>query len=105
MRILGGAGWTREDAQQFLFSDTKRTVEGMRAVGKYRDVEYDKQHGPDAHALAEAGYIHRGLTPDDILITMGGGDAGGHSCFIPSWSRGRGSIMQHKPIGVCIDCA
>jgi hypothetical protein len=45
-----------------------------------------------------------GLTPDDILITMGGGDAGGHSCFIPSWSRGRGSIMQHKPIGVCIDC-
>ena len=76
----------------------------MTRVGKYRDVEYDKQHGADAHPLAEAGYVHRGLTPDDILITMGGGDAGGHSCFIPSWSRGRGSIMQHKPIGVCIDC-
>ena len=42
--------------------------------------------------------MHRGLTPDDILITMGGGDAGGHSCFIPSWSRGRGSIMQHAAI-------
>ena len=60
-----------------------------------------RQMGP----LVEAGHVHRGLTPDDILITMGGGDAGGHSCFIPSWSRGRGSIMQHKPIGVCIDCA
>ena len=105
MRILGDAGWTRQDAQQFLFSHAKRTAEGMQTVGKYRDVAYDKQHGPDAHALVEAGYIHRGLTPDDILITMGGGDAGGHSCFIPSWSRGRGSIMQHKPIGVCIDCA
>jgi len=35
---------------------------------------------------------------------MGGGDAGGHSSFIPSWSRGRASLMQSKPIGVCIDC-
>jgi hypothetical protein len=76
----------------------------MTRVGKYRAVEYDRQHGAEAHPLVEAGQLHRGLTPDDILITMGGGDAGGHSCFIPSWSRGRGSIMQHKPIGVCIDC-
>lgn len=105
MRIVGGAGWSRQDAQRFLFAAAKRPVEGMRAVGKFRDVEYARQHGPGAHAMVEAGYIHRGLTPDDILITMGGGDAGGHSCFIPSWSRGRGSIMQHKPIGVCIDCA
>jgi hypothetical protein len=76
----------------------------MKSVGKYRDSEYDRQHGEKSHPLTEPGYVHRGLTPDDILITMGGGDAGGHSCFLPSWSRGRGSIMQHKPIGVCIDC-
>jgi hypothetical protein len=104
MRIVADAGWTRKDAQDLLFLQAKRTVAEMTRVGKYRDVEYDKQHGADAHPLAQAGYLHRGLTPDDILITMGGGDAGGHSCFIPSWSRGRGSIMQHKPIGVCIDC-
>ena len=48
--------------------------------------------------------MHRGLSPDDILVVMGGGDAGGHSSFIPSWSRQRGSLMQSKPIGVCIDC-
>jgi hypothetical protein len=48
--------------------------------------------------------MHRGLGPDDILITVGGGDAGGHSAFIPSWSRSRASMMQSKPIGVCIDC-
>jgi len=104
MHIIAGAGWTRQNAQDFLFAHARRSVEEMTRVGKYRDVEYDKQHGPDSHPLAEAGHVHRGLTPDDILITMGGGDAGGHSCFIPSWSRGRGSIMQHKPIGVCIDC-
>jgi hypothetical protein len=104
MRIVADAGWTRADAQRFLFTQAKRSVDGMKSVGKYRDGEYDHQHGAGAHALVEAGQLHRGMAPDDILITMGGGDAGGHSCFIPSWSRGRGSIMQHKPIGVCIDC-
>jgi hypothetical protein len=98
MRILGDAGWSRHRSQEFLFSQAKRSVEGMNGVGKYREREYDTQHGAAAHALAERGFMHRGLSPDDVLITMGGGDAGGHSCFIPSWSRGRGSIMQHAPI-------
>ena len=104
MRIVAGAGWSREEAQAFLFANAKRPVEGMKSVGKYRDREYAKQHEAGAHPLVEAGFMHRGLSPDDILITMGGGDAGGHSCFIPSWSRSRSSLMQHKPIGVCIDC-
>jgi len=98
MHIIAGAGWTREQAQDFLFSHARRSVEGMKEVGKYREREYDRQHGEGAHALAEKGFIHRGLNPQDILVTMGGGDAGGHSCFIPSWSRGRGSIMQHAAI-------
>jgi hypothetical protein len=100
MQIVAGAGWDRARAQAFLFTQAKRSVEGMQGVGKYRESEYAAQHRPEAHRLVETGYIHRGLAPDDILITMGGGDAGGHSCFIPSWSRGRGSIMQHKPINV-----
>src|SRR5690242_17529793 len=98
MRIVAAAGWTREDAQEFLFAHARRPVEGMKGVGKHRDREYDTQHGDGAHALAEPDFLHRGLAPGDILITMGGGDAGGHSCFIPSWSRGRGSIMQHAEV-------
>jgi hypothetical protein len=98
MHIVAAAGWTREDAQKFLFARAKRPVEGMKGVGKFRGREYDAQHGDGAHDLAEPGFIHRGLRPDDILIAMGGGDAGGHSCFIPSWSRGRSSIMQHSAI-------
>jgi hypothetical protein len=98
MRIVANAGWTRAEAQAFLFTHAKRSVDGMKDVGKYRDREYDTQHGATAHALAEKDFVHRGLMPEDILITMGGGDAGGHSCFIPSWSRGRGSLMQHAAI-------
>ena len=104
MHIVAGSGWTRQDAQAYLFSQAKRSVEGMKHVGKYRDSEYAKQHHADSHPLVEDDFIHRGFGPDDILITMGGGDAGGHSCFIPSWSRARASLMQSKPIGVCIDC-
>lgn len=98
MRILADAGWTREQAQDCLFSQAKRSVEGMKSVGKFRDREYDRQHGDEAHKLVERDFVHRGLGPADILITMGGGDAGGHSCFIPSWSRGRSSLMQHALI-------
>ena len=104
MQIIANAGWSRENTQEFLFASAKRSVEGMKSVGKFRDREYDRQHAAPAHAALEAGFMHRGLSPSDILVTMGGGDAGGHSCFIPSWSRARGSLMQHKPIGVCIDC-
>jgi hypothetical protein len=68
----------------------------MKQIGKFVEREYDKQG-----ALPQ---MHRGITPADILITVGGGDAGGHSAFIPSWSRGRASLLQSKPIGVCIDC-
>jgi hypothetical protein len=100
MRIVADTGWTRARAQDFLFTHAKRPVEGMKGVGKYRDSEYRKQHGDTAHGLIEPDFVHRGLRPDDILITMGGGDAGGHSCFVPSWSRGRGSLMQHAAIAV-----
>ena len=98
MKIVADAGWSREKVQEFLFVTARRSVAGMKDAGKYRDREYDAQHGEGAHALALEGFMHRGMRPDDILVTMGGGDAGGHSCFIPSWSRGRASIMQHQAI-------
>ena len=98
MKIVADAGWSREKVQDYLFVTAKRSVEGMKEAGKYRDREYDAQHGEHAHALTVGGFVHRGLEPDDILVTMGGGDAGGHSCFIPSWSRGRASILQHHAI-------
>jgi hypothetical protein len=105
VRVIKAAGWSKTQVKEFLFSRAFRKVDGMKSVGKYRQREYDKQH-PDgrAHPLVKDGQLHRGLTPDDILVIMGGGDAGGHSCFIPSWSRARSSLMQSKPIGVCIDC-
>lgn len=94
-RVVAKDGWSKEEVQAYLFDHAKRSVEGMQRVGKYVAGEHDK---------FATGDCHRGLEPSDILITVGGGDAGGHSAFIPSWSRGRASIMQSQSIGVCIDC-
>jgi hypothetical protein len=94
-RVVAKNGWSKERVQTYLFDHARRSVEGMQRVGKYVAGEHDRY---------AAGDCHRGLKPSDILITVGGGDAGGHSAFIPSWSRGRASIMQSQPIGVCIDC-
>ena len=95
VRIVARDGWLKSDVQTYLFDHAKRSVAGMKNVGKFVQGEYTKQGMTD---------VHRGLKPSDILVTVGGGDAGGHSAFIPSWSRSRGSIMQHQSIGVCIDC-
>ncbi|MFQ5381709.1 MAG: hypothetical protein ACE5EF_08825, partial [Dehalococcoidia bacterium] len=93
--IVAGTGWTKSDVREYLFAHAQRPRDGMKTIGKYLDGEHGRQSLPA---------VHRGLGPDDILVTVGGGDAGGHSAFIPSWSRTRGSIMQSKPIGVCVDC-
>ena len=42
--------------------------------------------------------VHRGLGPDDILLCVGGGEAGGHSAFFPSWSRGRSVPFVTKEV-------
>jgi len=87
-------GWTKTQVREYLFEHAKRPHKDVERIGKF-EKGFDKQDRQDCH---------RGFGPDDILITVGGGDAGGHSAFIPSWSRGRGSIMQSQSIGVCIDC-
>ena len=93
--IVAGTGWSRAEVAAYLFDHAKQTVAAMQSVAKFVPREHERQGRED---------MHRGMVADDILITVAGGDAGGHSAFVPSWSRGRGSIMQHKPIGVCIDC-
>ena len=93
--IVSGTGWTRSQAQNYLFEKANRSIDEIKRIGKF---------SPREQKLQGRELLHRGLSGDDILITVGGGDAGGHSAFIPSWSRTRGSIMQTKPIGVCIDC-
>ena len=108
---LRRAGWTREQTQRWLYDHAWRTLADLKRGGKvepafftnpeltrwlYRDAGAAHSPAPgelEDFARVRAGdemvRVHRGLGPDDILLTVGGGDAGGHSAFFPSWSRGR----------------
>src|SRR5262249_5841278 len=50
----------------------------------------------------EAVRVHRGLGPDDILLAVGGGEAGGHSAFFPSWSPGRSGPFITREVPACL---
>lgn len=92
--IVARTGWSKARVREYLFEHARHPRTSIERLGKL-DRSYRRQGRDDCH---------RGMGPDDILVTVGGGDAGGHSAFIPSWSRGRGSLLQTQAIGVCIDC-
>ena len=105
-RVVSSRGWTKKDVRRYLFEQARRPVPDVERVGKLIDAGGEcpeASTGLDAHRVVDE-HVHRGRDANDILITVAGGDAGAHSAFIPSWSQGRWSIMQSKPIGVCLDC-
>ena len=104
--VVSSTGWSKADVQSYLFQQARRPKRDMQRVGKYLSLDADTPVGVDTNDLHHVldGHVHRGHDASDILVTVAGGDAGAHSAFIPSWSQGRGSIMQSKPIGVCLDC-
>lgn len=89
VEFLRRAGWSRRDVQEFLYRHARRRVVDLERAGKLEG---------RAWRVQEETWVHRGLGPDDVLVLVGGGDAGGHSAFFPSWSRGRASTAVTVPI-------
>jgi len=119
-QYLARASWSRERTQSWLYERARRPLADLKRAGKVeaqflvsaemREWLYAHAPGgaqaapsePDAHARVvpgdEAIAVHRGLGPDDIAIVAGGGAAGGHSAFFPSWSRGRSVPFVTKEV-------
>ena len=123
--IIAKSGWDKKKVKQFLFEHATQTVADLKRLGKL-DAKYEDlyQHKGAEEILAKSGMspddiekimalgnrivqgeegdetklVSRGLCPDDILLVVAGGAAGGHSAFIPSWRPSRLSIFQTKPI-------
>ena len=117
---LRRAGWSRPRVQQWLYEHAWRTLADLKRGGKVEPAHItnpslvawlyaDAAAGPpdplptpaDAErvtAADEGVRVHRGLGPDDIALAVGGGEAGGHSAFFPSWSRGRSVPFVTKEV-------
>jgi hypothetical protein len=91
---LADRGWSRQDVQRYLYDHVTHTLAEVKRSGK---VEGDKARPAPGD---EERLVHRGHGPEDILLVVGGGEAGGHSSFFPSWSRIRGSIATTTAIEI-----
>jgi hypothetical protein len=117
---LARAGWSRARTAAWLYEHAWRSLADLKRGGKVEPAFYEnptlvdwlyrsRPGGPpdplpppaDAERIAgedEGVRVHRGFGPDDILLVVGGGDAGGHSAFFPSWSRGRSVPFVTKEV-------
>ncbi len=89
VRLLARDGWTKGRLRGALYERARRTMAELKRAGKVP--------GP-IEPGDETRVVHRGEGPEDIFIAVGGGGAGGHSAFIPSWSRDRNSLVVTRPI-------
>jgi hypothetical protein len=117
---LRRAGWSRSRVQHWLYAHAWRSLADLKRAGKVEPAFYtnpdlvawiyhEAPGGPpvpapgpeDAETVTaddEIVRVHRGLGPDDIQLVVGGGAAGGHSAFFPSWSRGRSVPFVTKEV-------
>ena len=49
-------------------------------------------------AADDYGNVRHALKPDDIYIVVAGGEAGGHSSWVPAWSRRRNGEVVTRPV-------
>ncbi|ALE04246.1 hypothetical protein AL755_00565 (plasmid) [Arthrobacter sp. ERGS1:01] len=91
-KYLADRGWSREMVADYLYENVKRPLADLKRSGKLEGAGSVPEPGDDAK------WVHRGHSPADILIAVGGGEAGGHSAFFPSWSRIRGSLATTTAI-------
>jgi hypothetical protein len=81
--------WNRQAIREYLWEHAVRSSADLKRAGK---LPGPVESGDDQQLH------HRGLGPDDILLVAAGGPAGGHSSFVPSWSRGRYSLFVTRAI-------
>lgn len=105
-RKIGESGWSRRQVQEFLYEHTTRTFAELKRGGKVEASGHNAGNDPtnwfasdpNVHPGDEDVLIHRGIGPEDYYVMVGGGDAGGHSAFFPTWSRTRSANLITRAI-------
>ena len=92
------SGWSADAVADYLYQHAARDLATLKRTGKIEDdpdsaPDWGGKWKPAGDQTIEPGDDHiivrRGWSAEDIMVLVGGGAAGGHSSFFPSWSRGR----------------
>jgi hypothetical protein len=87
--MLARDGWDKPRIKAALHARARRTRADLKRGGKLPGaIEPGDEHA----------WVHRGEGPEDIHVIVAGGGPGGHSAFIPSWSRARNSLVVTREI-------
>ena len=105
-RKIAASGWTRTQVQEYLFEHSARSFADVKRGGKVEpagfvegfDPVWWMASDPTVHPGDEDILVRRGIGPEDIALMVGGGDAGGHSAFFPTWSRDRSVPLVTREI-------
>ncbi len=88
-RVLARAGLSRSDVQQELFARAVRSEADLKRAGRLKG---DPDRGDDTR-MRQA--VDR---PEDVLVTVAGGDLYGYSAVIPYWVGGHESVPVTEPL-------
>lgn len=89
---LQSEGWAKEDVQEFLYKHAVKTVKEMKLGGILEDPITSNDENIVKHAIP---------SPDHILLTVAGGEAGRFSACMPGWF----SYKQSKAVTLPIQAA
>ena len=79
---------TKKELQEYFFENATLPLSQLLRTGKL-----DKPIAADDY-----GNVRHALKPDDIYIVVAGGEAGGHSSWVPAWSRRRNGEVVTRPV-------
>jgi hypothetical protein len=91
-RTLGEAGWTKAAVREFLFAHARRPVRDFKPLRTYGREVWERFWPAEISFDDDDARVPIAKRPDDILVTVSGGDVGRFSVCCPGWGDGGQSV-------------
>ncbi|MFN8525589.1 MAG: hypothetical protein U0821_21030 [Chloroflexota bacterium] len=93
-RLLDAAGWDVPRVQAFLFEHARNSLDLLRTTGEFderRTLEAAARYGPVDDPQTMMPVI---AAPENLIVVVAGGDNGGYSAVVPSWTWASASVHR-----------
>ena len=94
-RLLAKGGYDVERVTAYLFAHARNSLARLRRAGEFderRTLPIVARYGSTDEPATQVPVV---ATPEHLIIAVAGGDSGGFSAVVPSWSA---SVAQHREV-------